>query len=304
MNAARIFVASLGLATAAGCATSPPDPRPLNEAHAAYDAAQKDPHVRKFAPEELAQASAALARADLLRKEGAKDDVVRHQAYLATQSARVAQELALARAAQAEIASAGEARNRILLEARTREVEALRQEAREAEEARLEAELAVERAVSPQPDSANLEAELRALEARRSDRGWVLTLGSGLLFDTGQSTLKPGGRRRIEEIAQVMRGHPEGKVQVEGFTDSQGSEPYNQALSEKRAQAVTIVLVDSGVPPGRIVARGLGPNFPVASNASEAGRQLNRRVEIVVVTGEASSAAGGSAEPQESREKR
>lgn len=141
-----------------------------------------------------------------------------------------------------------------------------------------------------------LQAQVSELEARQTQRGWVITVGGDLLFDVGRSTLKPGGRHAIANLARIMRQEPERKIVIEGFTDSSGGEAANRRLSERRAQAVRDALVQRGVASGRIVARGLGEAYPVASNESPAGRQLNRRVEILI--GEhAGRAATGSTAP-------
>jgi outer membrane protein OmpA-like peptidoglycan-associated protein len=120
------------------------------------------------------------------------------------------------------------------------------------------------------------------LKARQTERGWVLTLTNDLLFDTGKATLKPGGKRAVEKLAQFMREHPDRDISIEGFTDSSGPDDVNRSLSERRAEAVKQALVARGVETNRIDARGYGQAFPVASNDTPAGRQLNRRVEIII----------------------
>ena len=298
-------LAALAAAALAGCATtSEVADQSLQNAHAAYQAAQGDPKVRQYAPGELAQASGALTRADQLQKEGRGDDLVSHQSYLATQAANTARELGLARANQAELANADAQRSKILLEARTREAERARLQA---EQARAQADAARAQADSArlQADSARnrdaemakLQAELESLKGQRTTRGWVVTLPSNVLFDTADATLKPGSRQSLDSIARVMREHPEATVTVEGYTDNQGSFAYNRMLSEQRASGGKQALMQSGVEPSRITARGYGEGYPVASNANAEGRQLNRRVQIVVAPQERSSATGGSAAP-------
>jgi outer membrane protein OmpA-like peptidoglycan-associated protein len=95
-------------------------------------------------------------------------------------------------------------------------------------------------------------------------------------------------------VARIMRNEPERSIVIEGFTDDRGREEVNRRLSERRAQAVRAALADAGVEPGRIVARGLGESYPVASNASPAGRQLNRRVEILIGEHAGRAATGAS----------
>ena len=142
-----------------------------------------------------------------------------------------------------------------------------------------------------------LQAQVSELEARQTQRGWVITVGSDLLFDVGRSRLKPGGRHAVDNLARIMRQEPERKIVIEGFTDSSGGEAANRRLSERRAQAVRDALVQRGVASGRIVARGLGEAYPVASNESPAGRQLNRRVEILIGEHAGRAATGSTAPP-------
>lgn len=139
-----------------------------------------------------------------------------------------------------------------------------------------------------------LQAKVRELEARQTERGWVVTLGSALLFPPGGVTLSRDGRRALADLADIMRKDPGRNIVIEGFTDSAGREAANQRLSERRAEAVREALVAHGVAPGRIVARGLGEAFPVASNTSPAGRRLNGRVEILIGEHEGRAAVGAS----------
>jgi outer membrane protein OmpA-like peptidoglycan-associated protein len=136
-----------------------------------------------------------------------------------------------------------------------------------------DAELAKQRAAS-------LEKELADLKGKQTDRGLVITLGD-VLFDTGKSTLKPGAYATVDRLATALKGNPERKVAIEGHTDSVGSEEYNMELSQRRAQAVQSALLERGVGSNQVSAYGKGKTFPVASNDNAAGRQQNRRVELV-----------------------
>jgi outer membrane protein OmpA-like peptidoglycan-associated protein len=289
--------AALAAALATGCATTSEPPAPLQEARSAYSRAQSNPHVPRFAPVELNEAGKALNEAERLWREDAEKDVMAHQAYLAEQRARIAVNTAQARTARAEIARAQVERSSVVAQARRLEAEADRRQAedarkqtaselaqaererqkaleaqRQAEQARRQAELATEK----------MREELWELQAEQTDRGWVVTLGSEVLFDVGEARLKPGARRAIDNLARFLRDHPEQQIAIEGFTDSTGSSDFNLALSQERAQAVKQAIVQTGIDPQRIETRGHGEAFPVASNDTSGGRQLNRRVEVVV----------------------
>jgi outer membrane protein OmpA-like peptidoglycan-associated protein len=103
-----------------------------------------------------------------------------------------------------------------------------------------------------------------------------------VLFDFNKYTLKPEARERLAKISGIVLAYPDLKLDIEGFTDSIGSDEYNQELSEKRAEGVRGYLVSSGVKPDSVSATGLGKANPVADNSTAAGRKLNRRVEMIV----------------------
>jgi outer membrane protein OmpA-like peptidoglycan-associated protein len=119
------------------------------------------------------------------------------------------------------------------------------------------------------------------LETRESARGLIVNI-SDVLFDTGQYTLKPAAREKLAKVSGIVLAHPGLRLEVEGHTDSVGSEEFNQQLSEKRAISVRDFLVQQGIPITSVGARGLGKTIPVASNDTAAGRQRNRRVEMIV----------------------
>ncbi len=119
------------------------------------------------------------------------------------------------------------------------------------------------------------------LETRETARGLIVNL-SDVLFDTGQYTLKPGAREKLAKVSGIILAHPGLKIEVEGHTDSIGGDEYNMRLSENRASAVRSYLVTQGLNSGIVIARGFGKTKPVANNATAAGRQQNRRVELVV----------------------
>lgn len=269
--------ATLALALAlAGCASTGPTTPALEQARAVYAAAQADPEVLRHAAAELDLAARTLSEA-----EAARGDEASHLAYMAEQRARIARQLGQARA-----------NDRVALEARLHDAE----EARARAEARAK-ELEEERDVNDRLNAQlrRLQAQIAELQARETQHGWILTLGSDLLFDVGSARLKPGGQRALANLARFMSQHAERKIAIEGFTDASGSPEANKRLSEARAQAVRDALVREGIEPGRIEARGLGAAFPVASNANSGGRQLNRRVEILLGENLSRAATGGRA---------
>lgn len=126
----------------------------------------------------------------------------------------------------------------------------------------------------------SLVAEITNLQ--QTQRGLVISL-SDILFDVGKSTLKPGSQASIQRIAVVLTQYPQHQILVEGHTDATGGDDFNLQLSRDRANSVRTSLVAGGVEASRITAEGFGESRPVASNDNAAGRQQNRRVEIVIV---------------------
>ncbi len=156
-------------------------------------------------------------------------------------------------------------------------------------------------------DQAQLRQQLldqfnQILQTRDTARGLIVNM-SDVLFDSGKYTLKPGARERLAKISGIILGHPGLRIEVEGHTDSIGSDEYNMRLSENRASTVRDYLVAEGIPQDNVTSKGFGKIMPVADNSTAAGRQQNRRVELVVsgeIIGTSLSAArtssgGGSA---------
>jgi outer membrane protein OmpA-like peptidoglycan-associated protein len=117
---------------------------------------------------------------------------------------------------------------------------------------------------------------------RETSRGIVISL-SDILFDVNRATLKPGAEANVRRIAGILQQYPDRKIAVEGHTDATGSDALNQRLSEDRAASVRASLIAGGVPESQITSVGFGKTQPVATNETAAGRQQNRRVEIIVL---------------------
>jgi outer membrane protein OmpA-like peptidoglycan-associated protein len=119
------------------------------------------------------------------------------------------------------------------------------------------------------------------LQTRDTARGLIVNM-SDVLFDTGKSSLRPLAREKLAKVAGIVSGHPGLRLDVEGHTDSVGGDAYNQQLSEDRGSAVRDYLTEQGMVAGSVTSRGFGKTQPVASNETAAGRQQNRRVELVI----------------------
>ncbi len=275
----KAFAGIAGIMMAAvalwGCAQTMTSNPAVDEAKAAFQAALADPAVVRNAALELKKAETALNRAEqMLQKQGPVVEI-EHQAYLSKQHSAIAQEIGSRSLAEAVIEQASAERNKVLLEARSAEA-ALAQEKAAAEKAAAEKALAEAR-----EKAARLEQEIAELQAVKADRGLVMTLGD-VLFDVNRAELKPGGILTVDKLAAFLKEYPARRVMIEGFTDSTGTAEYNQGLSERRALAVRQALLDRGIESTRIDFKGYGKEFPVATNATASGRQMNRRVEIII----------------------
>lgn len=300
MNNRKPLISMLAAAVlAAACASAPMTTPTLDAARADFVAANNNPQIATYAPLEFKQASEALnqANAAAARRESLSD--VDRLAYIAKQKIAIAQEVAKAKAAEADIANASRERDAVRLEARTAEADRAKREAEaaqaraasaqaqaqhaqaQAQHAQAEAQAAQAQNAALAQRAAQLEAMLVELQAVKTERGYVVTIGD-VLFGTDKASLTPNGMSTLRKLADVMAQNPNRTVLVEGFTDSTGSSTYNQELSQRRANAVATALGQMGVPRERIAMRAYGEAFPIAPNDTAANRQLNRRVEIVL----------------------
>ena len=214
MNSKLLTGMGLALALCA-CATVPQPNAALQSAHAAVEAAETDPNVGKYAALDLDAAKKALAVADdaaLHHKEAA----IAQPAYMAAQNARLAQMHAAAKADDARVAAGQAERDQILLAARNREVNT----------AKMATNVALDQRDQATEAAARLQAEVDQLKATPTPRGLVLTLGD-VLFDTGRAELKSGAGRKLDQLSQFLNEHKDRRVQIDGFTDSVGTDSYN-----------------------------------------------------------------------------
>ena len=232
---------------------------------------------RQASKDQINTANGAAATAALGQSQAETAAAKAQLAAGQSDAARTAAETASAASAQAaDQANAG----RTAAEAAAASSEEARHQAA------AERNVAVAQAQRAQTDTAILRAQLlqqlnSILQTRDSARGLIVNM-SGVLFETGKSDLRPAAREKLAKISGIVLAHPGLKLEVEGHTDSVGSDAMNQTLSEKRAQGARDYLVNEGVSANAIVSRGFGSTKPVATNDTVEGRQSNRRVELVV----------------------
>jgi len=258
--------------------------------------AEEDAQARIAAEKRAAEDREAKARADALAEVQRRKD-----AELARQQAEAAKAEALRMQQEAQQAAAEAARQKAEAEKASAAALAQQQAAQAAADqaakdraaaqaqqraAEAETEKARQAAAQAEAEKAQLRAQLlnqlnSILQTRDSARGLIVNM-SDVLFDTGSYTLKPGAREKLAKISGIVLAHPGLSLQIEGHTDSVGSDEFNQQLSERRADSVRDFLAEQGVAPSTITAHGFGKTQPVASNDTAEGRQRNRRVELVV----------------------
>lgn len=289
----------------------------LERARAAYAQAKANPNVEAYAPAPLLHAGKAVEAAEQSKNDGQMEQLAylaerksqialtlgegkaaereierlrtetaevllqkrEQEASLAKKEAEQAKLLALAKATEAEQAKMeAEARTR-QLEVTSREVE---RKAREVELARMMAQAEAAKAERAKAEANQLMQELSDLKAKQTERGIVLTIGD-VLFAVGKATLSKEASRNIDKLVQFLQKNPNRRVLIEGHTDGTGSDSLNLTLSQERADAVKEALVTKGISEERISAKGYGKKYPVAGNDTAAGRQQNRRVEVIIL---------------------
>ncbi|HEV8129819.1 MAG TPA: OmpA family protein [Acidobacteriota bacterium] len=255
----------------------------------AREAAQTAEDARLIAAKRQEEERAAAERAATERAKAQAQEESRRRAQ-----AEAEQRAEAERRARAEAEQKIETERRARAEAERATAEAERSAAlakqqaaqAEAERSRLAAEQAEKGRQKAEQEKVELRAQLLRqlnliLETRDTTRGLIVNMAD-VLFDTGKYSLRPGAREKLAKIAGIVLAHPGLKLEVEGHTDNVGGDEYNQGLSERRANAVRDYLIGQGVPPESITAHGFGKTLPVVSNDTAAGRQRNRRVELVV----------------------
>ena len=273
----------------AACTTAPVKPDGAAEARVKLTQLQTDPNLASRAAAAIKDADVAVRAAE---QPEADKELAAHRVYLADRKVDTAKALAETRLAEDERATLTAQRDSARLDARTREADAARGQAAiaraegaeqslAADRARNEADAAHQAAASSSQQAAELQRQLDVLHAKPTDHGLVLTLGD-VLFTSGKADLKPGATGNLNKLVAFLDKYPDRSVAIQGYTDSVGTEDYNQDLSERRANSVKSYLTGQGIGSMRLSASGKGQRDPVAGTDSAAGRQQNRRVEVVI----------------------
>lgn len=255
--------------------------RLANERQAAADAQTQSQAQADSATRQKEQAQADQARAERARSR-AESDTARAQAATAQAESDTAR-------AQAQAASAQSDADRAksdMANSQAASADALSAAQADAERSRLAAQQAQASAQQADADKAAMRVRLseqlnKILQTRDSARGLIVSM-SDVLFDTGKYSLKPGAREKLAKVAGILLAYPGLSIEVGGYTDNVGGDQMNQTLSENRASSVRDYLVQQGVASGSVSAKGFGNTLAVASNDNAAGRQQNRRVELLV----------------------
>ena len=294
--ARTLIAATVAAILAAACATAPMRPDGAAEARAKLTQLESDPNLSTRAPAAIKDAEAAMRTAEIPEADAT---LAAHRVYMADRKIDIAKALAQTRYAEDQRATLTAQRDQARLDARTHEADVAKGQAAdaraqgaadqraaqravsEADAANLAANQAEQKSADAQRQAAELQQQIDALQARPTDRGLVLTLGD-VLFTTGKSELKSGASGNLNRLVTFLNKYPQRTVQIEGYTDSVGSETYNQGLSERRADAVRSYLVGQGIDTQRLSSSGRGESSPVADNGSAQGRQQNRRVEVII----------------------
>jgi outer membrane protein OmpA-like peptidoglycan-associated protein len=298
MNTTRTLIAAATLMALAACQTTPSPNPDIAAARSSLEQARSNPYVARSGAVELQNAQQAMTLAETAWAADRDVDQTRHLAYLARKRADIAMAIGMQAQSDERVQQFTAEREKVRLQARTREADMATADARaaqadarnaqadaraaqsDAQVSKQEADAAAMLALQQAARADGLERDLANLQARKTERGMVVTLGD-VLFDTGKSTLQPGAQRSVTQLVQVLTRHAERRVLIEGFTDSVGSDEMNMQLSQRRAETFQRELMNGGIAADRIEVRAWGEANPVADNDSAAGRQRNRRVEVL-----------------------
>jgi outer membrane protein OmpA-like peptidoglycan-associated protein len=261
MLSKTLIATSVAALLLAACAAAPVKPDGAADARSKLTQLQSDPSLAGRAPLAVKEADTAVQVAE---QPQADQELGAYRVYMADRKVEIARAQAETSLAEDQRTALSANREASRLDARTREADA--------------AHVAT---ANSEQQAAELQRQIDALQAKPTDRGLIVTLGD-VLFDTGKASLKAGATSNLNKLVAFLNEYSDRTVLIEGYTDSVGSEDYNQGLSERRADSVKSYLTGQGIGSIRLSAAGKGESDPVASNDSAAGRQQNRRVEVII----------------------
>lgn len=284
-----LIAAAVAAILLAACTAAPPRPVGAAEARGKLTQLQSNPDLANRAPLAVKEADAAVRAAE---QPEADRELGAHRVYMADRKVEIARAQAETSLAEDQRSTLSAQRESARLDARTREADAARDQVATAraegaeqkavaEQARTDADTARSDAASSEQQATELRRQIDMLQAKPTDRGLVLTLGD-VLFTSGRADLKAGATGNLNKLVAFLNEYPDRTAAIEGHTDSVGNEDSNQGLSERRADSVKSYLVGQGIGASRLSASGKGENDPLAGNDSAAGRQQNRRVEVII----------------------
>ena len=261
MLSKALIATSVAAVLLAACAAAPVKPDGAADARSKLTQLQSDPSLAGRAPLAVKEADTAVQVAE---QPQADQELGAYRVYMADRKVEIARAQAETSLAEDQRTALSANRETSRLDARTREADA--------------AHVAT---ANSEQQAAELQRQIDVLQAKPTDRGLIVTLGD-VLFDTGKASLKAGTTSNLNKLVAFLNEYSDRTVLIEGYTDSVGTEDYNQGLSERRADSVKSYLAGQGIGSIRLSASGKGESDPVASNDSAAGRQQNRRVEVII----------------------
>ena len=292
---AKLSYCALLLLLVTACSNAPKIANGVVDVRNDLNALQANNQLAILAPTAINQAEVAVRAAEQPVKN---EELSRHLVFVADRKVNIAWAQAQSRYAEDQLSVLAKARDEARLNSRTQEANNARADARiarsDAADARLDASNAQSESLNAQQQAAELQAQIKLLNARQSERGWVVTLGD-VLFDTGKANLKSATNQHLADLAQFLTKYPQRGAIIEGHTDSVGGIDYNQGLSQRRADSVRDFLLARGIQSSRLSSAGKGEELPIAGNDSASGRQQNRRVEVIITDNQRSVSSTKSA---------
>jgi outer membrane protein OmpA-like peptidoglycan-associated protein len=291
-----LIVSAVVAALLSACAAAPMKPAGAVEVRTRLTQLQTNPQLADRAPVAMKEADTAVRAAEEPR---VSEILGLHLVFIADRKVETARALAESSLAEDQRTALSGEREKARLDARTHEADVAKVETAvaradsaeqklAADRSRVDAEAARASAANAQLQTADLQRQasemqrqIEEMNAKVTDRGVVLTLGD-VLFTTGRADLKAAATGNLNKLVTFLGKYPDRTVLVEGYTDNVGSDGYNQGLSQRRADGVKSYLVGQGVGNDRLTSLGKGESGPVGDNDSSDGRQLNRRVEVVI----------------------